>query len=682
MQQMPLSRHCDGVLNPADVVSRGKLSVKELIQCHLWWHGPPFLYVNPVFWPEKVVSSTPGDEAMKELLGGTNYLLLLADASEGWRFDADTSSISHPGRFESLIKLVRFKQIFKSYFSCLRAYTASIRKASSDQERDDIRKTMQSRLKSTCKQLKAGKELKRANDLAQTEFYAKLLGFKRKAVVNPEWKMTPENCPLAFKPRESFQEVKRSLIFQAQTDVYGKEMEDLRAGKKVAAKSELTKLKPLLNPETGLLEVRGRFSEAESDRFNVVLPKSHPITRLIVKDVHTSKLGHFGAITTLMAEVKRKYYSPHLKSLVIKLLDDCYTCRRRYPRAFKQQMAPFHVGKIPGRLGESQSPFAFSAAVNCDFLGPVYTSQGRGKAREKRWIFVFCCSQTKSIYLQLVYSSQTSDILTGLLTFFLRKGVPKMIISDGQTGLKASDKEIKDIRARIADLQDRLKERLHDHDFADFEWTFTAPRTPSQNGQVERQMSTIRNAMNKMSEFNPKGYLHAPHHNACLKDKELEFLLVRVESVLNSAPLSHSLNQHDDLEVLTRNHFCVGGNSPIRLCVPKEILGTSNEFNYKWFRIEECLLKFWDRWHSEHLNSIMKVPKWTSGEANLSPGQLVMVMDRDDPELRKRIKWPIGRVTEVHRDADGRIQTVELMYKKCLTRRGVRQLAPLPGADF
>ena len=94
------------------------------------------------------------------------------------------------------------------------------------------------------------------------------------------------------------------------------------------------------------------------------------------------------------------------------------------------------------------------------------------------------------------------------------------------------------------------------------------------------------------------------------------------------------------------------------------------------------MLRFWDRWMSEHLHEIMKVPKWTSGEADIKPGQLVMVLDKDDPERKHRIKWPIARVEQVDRDQDGKIQSCQIKYKKHLTRRGVRNLAPLPGVEF
>ena len=188
--------------------------------------------------------------------------------------------------------------------------------------------------------------------------------------------------------------------------------------------------------------------------------------------------------------------------------------------------------------------------------------------------------------------------------------------------------------------------------------------------------------MTKMSEFNPKGCLTPPNTLACLKDKEMEFLLVRIEFVLNSAPLVHSMNKDDDCDALTRNHFVVGSNNPIRCSVPVELLDTPSEFSYKWFLIEEALLSFWDRWHTEHLDSIKKLSKWTSGDVKLEPNDLVMVVDKDDVEMKKRIKWPVAKVLKVHRDVDGKIQTVTLKYRNRETRRGIRHLAPLPGVDF
>ena len=59
-----------------------------------------------------------------------------------------------------------------------------------------------------------------------------------------------------------------------------------------------------------------------------------------------------------------------------------------------------------------------------------------------------------------------------------------------------------------------------------------------------------------------------------------------------------------------------------------------------------------------------------------------MVIDKDDPDLLKRIKWPIARVESFDRDSDGLIQTVTIQYKNNITRRGIQSLALLAGVEF
>ena len=241
------------------------------------------------------------------MMAEPGYLLLLANGREDWHFDPDNSSSSHPGRFSSLVALVRFVQVMSSYKKCLQAHTARVRNASSEREKDSIRTSFSKRCKEVKIKLESRPAQQKENDCLQSEFYRLLLQGKK-----PTWPVVSEDCGLSFEPRLSFQEVKRSLILEAQQDLYEAEIKKLKSGSSVNATSSLAKLKPFLNSATGLLEVQGRFAAEDSDRFVVILPKSHPVTRLIVKDLHSNILQHFGAVTNLMAEVKKRYFIPQL----------------------------------------------------------------------------------------------------------------------------------------------------------------------------------------------------------------------------------------------------------------------------------------------------------------------------------------------------------------------------------
>ena len=137
-----------------------------------------------------------------------DYLFLLANAGEDWHFEEDTSSYCHPARFSSLLKLVRFRQIWGSYFDCLRAHTAKIRSASDENEREVIRKALAKRLKSVKLRLEARETLRKENNRQSTKFYRQLLNPKMTSI--PKWTLVDEDCDLPSSLESHF-ERSRSL---------------------------------------------------------------------------------------------------------------------------------------------------------------------------------------------------------------------------------------------------------------------------------------------------------------------------------------------------------------------------------------------------------------------------------------------------------------------------------------
>ena len=372
-----------------------------------------------------------------------------------------------------------------------------------------------------------------------------------------------------------------------------------------------------------------------------------------------------------MAEVKKKVWTPHLRKLVNAVLSGCVHCAARYPRRFKQPFTPAYYTRMPGQVGEGQSPFSFRGCTSIDFFGPFTTKHGRGQSRKPCYVAIFVCQTTKAIFLHQVLSINADDCLIAILTCFLAKGVPQTVVSDGGKNLTRSEKDLRQMYENVKKLREKVDKEMHQ--FPKISWIFTAPESHSQNGMVERYVGTVKNAMKKMSLKNPM---------RDLSDTELQFLLKRVESVLNSHPLSELHSDQDECNYLTPNHFSSSGNSPLVLNIPKEEREKGgNQYVKKWYLIEEAMMEFWQLWWEEYAYVTRKIhPRWARGKAEVSPGDLVFVLD--DEKFRTRLYYPVAKVISVHKDADEKIQTVTIKLRGHTTSRGIRQPAPLPLTQF
>ena len=59
--------HCPGILNPANLLSRGT-SGEELVQSIRWWNGPAYLQLSQDKWPQTKISSHMDQVIQSELV--------------------------------------------------------------------------------------------------------------------------------------------------------------------------------------------------------------------------------------------------------------------------------------------------------------------------------------------------------------------------------------------------------------------------------------------------------------------------------------------------------------------------------------------------------------------------------------------------------------------------------------
>nr|CAH7729738.1 unnamed protein product [Callosobruchus chinensis] len=153
---------------------------------------------------------------------------------------------------------------------------------------------------------------------------------------------------------------------------------------------------------------------------------------------------------------------------------------------------------------------------------------------------------------------------------------------------------------------------------------------------------------------------------------DFQTLLIRIEAVLNSRPLSPMSASPDDLTPLTPSHFLIGKQAvslpePSVSSIPENCLS-----NYQLLlRLYE---HFWLRWSREYISELQLRQRWKQNHGQLEKGQLVLVKDDNLPPTR----WRLGRVEKLILGKDGVARVASLRTSDGIICRALARLYPLP----
>ncbi|XP_053398070.1 uncharacterized protein LOC128556577 [Mercenaria mercenaria] len=112
-------------------------------------------------------------------------------------------------------------------------------------------------------------------------------------------------------------------------------------------KSNTTKRLPLVKQlrlfvdKSGIIRCEGRIHNAplsDVTKFPYLLPKRHPLTRLIVLDTHENQL-HAGTNATA-TQLRQKYWIPATRQCVKSILRKCTICRRVQGKPYRAPDPP------------------------------------------------------------------------------------------------------------------------------------------------------------------------------------------------------------------------------------------------------------------------------------------------------------------------------------------------------
>ena len=94
-----------------------------------------------------------------------------------------------------------------------------------------------------------------------------------------------------------------------------------------------------------------------------------------------------------------------------------------------------------------------------------------------------------------------------------------------------------------------------------------------------------------------------------LHEEALHALLLEIESIVNSRPLTSVSENTDDLEPLTPNHILIGQSSPNTNFA--NITENNVSSRTKWKSVQAVANIYWKRWVKKYLPLLKLQNKWT-----------------------------------------------------------------------
>jgi hypothetical protein len=448
---------------------------------------------------------------------------------------------------------------------------------------------------------------------------------------------------------EELRDVELLLIGYSQRQAFAEDYRALQHGRELPKSSHITSLNPRLDTDL-ILRCDGRLKYAEhlsyDSRHPIILPRKHPVTRLIVRFYH-EKGNHVAGTNKVLSEMSARYWIIRGREEIRECEAKCTACQKKRAKVTSQLMAPLPKSRVTPPLR------AFSV-TSVDYAGPFLTKQGRGRVQTKRYLCLFTCHASRALHLEMAYALDTNSFLNAFNRFTNRRGVPVEMTSDNGTNFIGANRELMELVTQLD--QEKITRETVIHGI---KWTFNPPLGPHFGGIHESLVKSAKRA------------IYAILQKADITDEELLTAFTGAESLLNSRPLSYQSADPKDEPPITPNHFLhgqCGGQF-----APEAIDKTDFNPRKRWRRVQELLKHFWARWMKEWLPLLQHRHKWNDVKMDLQVGDVVLVADPGST----RGNWPLGRVTEVFSGRDGHQRVVRVQVGEKTMIRPIVRLCPL-----
>ncbi|XP_053686155.1 uncharacterized protein LOC128735696 [Sabethes cyaneus] len=449
----------------------------------------------------------------------------------------------------------------------------------------------------------------------------------------------------------------KCLIKQTQLAYFSSEIEFLvqdnrPTRKEFKFKSQLKSLNPFVDAE-GLLRIAGRLHNLDvpyDTKHPIVVPQKAHLTVLIFKQTHVRML-HAGP-QLLLATLRQRFWPIRGRDLAKKIVRQCITCFRCNPRSICQVMGPLPASRVT----------ASRAFINCgvDYCGPFFvkTPNRRGPP-VKVFVAIFVCMASKAVHIDMVYSL-TSDAFVNMLKRLVgRRGRVTDIYCDNARTFVGANRLLEENRLNFNAIHQSSKLLTYCADNG-ITFHFNPARSPHFGGLWEASVKTF------------KYHLYRVIKDTQLNIDDFNTLLVQVEGIMNSRPLTPLSSDPADVVALTPGHFLVG--EPLQSLPEPNLCDIPINRLDSFQKMQQRLQHFWRAWSRDYVAQLQDRKKWPVVQPNIDVGTLVLLKQDNTPPMR----WNLGRIEQTFPGKDGRVRVVQVRTAHGTYRRAITEICPLP----
>ena len=146
-------------------------------------------------------------------------------------------------------------------------------------------------------------------------------------------------------------------------------------------------------------------------------------------------------------------------------------------------------------------------------------------------------------------------------------------------------------------------------------------------------------------------------HDTSLNDESLRILLIKVEAIVNSRPLTTDLLSDVNSMMPLSPINLLTLKSRVVMPPPGDFTAPDIYCHKHWRRVQHISNEFWSRWRKEVLATLQCWQKWNTIRRNCKVGDIVLLKEA----AAEQNSWPMSKIVATNTDENGFVRSVKLL---------------------